>query len=69
MRPEDFKAGRRRLGLTGSELGLVLDTAPQTIRKWKMGEERSTARSVNPVTAQAMRWTLVGFRPPEFPRR
>lgn len=69
MTPQDFKAGRKRLGLTQAELARILDTAPQTIRKWEMPEENSTARGVNPVAAQVMRWMLAGFRPPEFPQR
>jgi DNA-binding transcriptional regulator YiaG len=68
MTPEEFKAGRKRLGLTVAELGRILDTLPQTIRKWESPEEASTSRSVNPVAAQVMRWMLAGFRPPEFPK-
>ena len=67
MTPAAFKAARKSLGLTQSELGQILDTAPQTIRKWEMGEGRSTARSVNPVAARAMRWMLGGYRPKEWP--
>ncbi|MER2507434.1 helix-turn-helix domain-containing protein [Amaricoccus sp.] len=69
MSPEEFKDARHELGLTQSELGAILDTAPQTIRKWEMAGERSTARSVNPVAARAMNWFLSGFRPPEWPDR
>ena len=69
MTPDEFKAARQKLGLTQAELGRVLDTAPQTIRKWEMPDSASTARSVNPVAAQAMRWFLDGFRPPDWPRR
>jgi DNA-binding transcriptional regulator YiaG len=68
MTPNEFKLARRKLGLTQGQLALILDTAPQTIRKWEMGEECSTARSVNPVAARVMRWMLAGYRPPEFPR-
>lgn len=68
MMPSEFKSARRKLGLTQGQLGAILDTAPQTIRKWEMDEDRSTARSVNPVAAQVMRWMLAGFRPPEFPK-
>jgi len=67
MTPAEFKDARRALGLTQSQLGTILDTAPQTIRKWELPVDRSTARSVNPVAAQVMRWMLAGFRPPEFP--
>lgn len=68
MSPEEFKEARRKLGLTQSQLAGVLDIAPQTIRKWEMSDERSTARSVNPVAARAMLWFLAGFRPPEWPQ-
>ncbi len=67
MLPHEFKEARRKLGLTQAELGVLLDTAPSTIRKWEMPEHRSTARSVNPVAAQAMRWFLAGFRPDGWP--
>jgi DNA-binding transcriptional regulator YiaG len=68
MTPNEFKQARRKLGLTQSQLGMILDTAPQTIRKWEMDETRATARSVNPIAARVMRWMLNGYRPPEFPK-
>lgn len=67
MTPHEFKEARRSLGLTQSQLARILDTAPQTIRKWEMPPDRSTARGPNPVACQAMRWMLAGFRPPEWP--
>ena len=69
MEHDEFKAGRRRLGLTQKQLGQILDTAPTTIRKWEMPDDNSTARGVNPIAARVMRWMLAGFRPPEFPRQ
>lgn len=68
MTPTEFKGARRKLGLTQAQLGVILDTAPQTIRKWEMGENRSTARSVNPIAARVMQWMLAGYRPPEWPK-
>lgn len=67
MTPAEFKAARQKLGLTQSELGRILDTAPQTIRKWEAPEDASTARGPNPVACQVMRWMLAGFRPPDWP--
>lgn len=69
MTPQEFKEARQKLGLTQSQLAQILDTAPQTIRKWEMSQDRSTARSVNPVAARVMEWMLEGFRPPGFPSR
>lgn len=68
MTPYEFKSARRKLGLTQAQLGVILDTVPQTIRKWEMSEDRSTARSVNPVAARVMQWMLAGYRPPEWPK-
>lgn len=67
MTPNEFKSARRKLGLTQSQLGIILDTLPQTIRKWEMGEDCKTARSVNPIAARVMQWMLDGYRPPEWP--
>lgn len=67
MTPHQFKEARRKLGLTQSQLGVILDTLPQTIRKWEMGEDCKTARSVNPIAARVMQWMLDGYRPPEWP--
>ena len=39
MTPQEFKAARQKLGLTQSQLGHLLDTAPQTIRKWEMSQD------------------------------
>lgn len=67
MTPNEFKEARNNLGLTQSELGIILNTNPSTIRKWEMPPINSTSRSVNPVAAKVMQWMLDGFRPPEFP--
>lgn len=67
MTPIEFKEARQSLGLSQSQLGLIINTNPTTIRKWEMPDTRSTARSVNPIAAQVMRWLVDGFRPPEFP--
>lgn len=69
MTPEEFKAARKRLGLTQRDLAVILDTRDSTIRKWEASDTASTARAVNPIAAQVMRWMLDGFRPPEFPKR
>lgn len=67
MTPEDFKKARRKLGLSVSELGGILNTRPDTIRKWE--SEKRADRSVNPVAARVVAWLEAGFRPPEWPDR
>lgn len=69
MTSDEFKEARRKLGLSQTELGVILDTNPTTIRKWEASPERSTSRAPNPVAVQVMRWMLDGFRPPEWPER
>lgn len=66
MTADEFKEARRKLGLSLSELGEILNTDPRTIRKWEALHGNS-ARNPNPVAAQVMRWMLDGFRPPEWP--
>jgi DNA-binding transcriptional regulator YiaG len=68
MTPKQFKAGRKLLGLSVTQLAHILNTAPDTVRKWEMPDDRSTSRGVNPVAQRVMRWMLAGFRPPEWPR-
>ena len=67
MTADEFKQARCKLGLTQSELGIILDTNPSTIRKWEMSNDRSTSRNPNPVASRVMHWMLDGYRPPEWP--
>lgn len=69
MTEEEFREARRKLGLTQAQLAKILDTAPRTIRKWETAADKSTARGVNPVAAQVLRWMLDGWRPPDWPAR
>jgi len=68
MEPEAFKAARRRLGLTGAELAHILGISAQTVRKYEMPADASTARGVNPIAARVVGWLLAGWRPPEWPK-
>ena len=69
MTPAEFKEARQNLGLSQAQLGRILKTAPQTIRKWEMNPETaSTARKPNPVACEAMGWFLDGFRPKSWPK-
>ena len=70
MSPDEFRQIQRQLGLTQRELAHILDTSDTTIRKWLADETASTARGVNPIAAQVMRWMRDGhLRPPEWPDR
>lgn len=67
MTAEEFKASRLRLGLSVRQLAVILDTSPQSVTKWEAPPSASTSSKVNTIAAQAMRWMLAGFRPPEWP--
>lgn len=66
MTPAEFKAARKFLGLTQSQLGHILDTNPSTIRRWEMAPDVKSARPPNPVASRVMGWMLDGYRPPEW---
>lgn len=65
MSPFQFKAARRKLGLSASQLGEILNTDPRTVRKW---EQEDGTRPPNPIACRVIEWMLAGYRPPEFPR-
>ncbi len=67
MTSEEFKAGRKSLGLSVYQLGHILNTTPDTVRKWEMPDHRNTARDPNPVAQRVLQWLLAGYRPPEWP--
>lgn len=65
MEPLQLKEARRKLGLSASQLGRILNTDPRTIRKW---EDESGTRPPNPIACRVVEWMLNGYRPPEFPK-
>ncbi|MEP5730819.1 MAG: helix-turn-helix domain-containing protein [Sulfitobacter sp.] len=67
MTSEEFKEARQKLGLTLTQIAVILDTDPRTIRKWE-ATQGTNARSPNPVAARVVTWMLNGFRPPEWPK-
>lgn len=65
LTPTQFKQARRKLGLSASELGHILNTDPRTVRKW---EQEDGTRPPNPIACRVVEWMLNGYRPPEFPK-
>lgn len=67
MTPEEFKEARRSLGLSASQLALILDVSKRAIWRWENPED---AREPNKTACRVLRWMIDhGFRPPEFPIR
>ena len=52
----EFKAARRKLGLTLARLGEIIDTDPRTIRKWEADDSASTSRDPNPIACRVLHW-------------
>ena len=69
MTPTEFKEARHELGLSIQEFADIANSNPDTVRKWEMDEERSTARPPNPVAVRVMEWLKAGWRPPQWPQR
>jgi DNA-binding transcriptional regulator YiaG len=63
MTPHEFKEARRKLGLSASLLGVILNTDPRTVRYW---EDASGMRPPNPIACRVVQWMLDGYRPPEW---
>ncbi|MEC9434636.1 MAG: antitoxin Xre-like helix-turn-helix domain-containing protein [Pseudomonadota bacterium] len=68
MDHEEFRAGRRRLGLTQGQLGALLGIDARTIRRYETDPaSEKQSRPPHPAACAALRWLLGGFRPPEWP--
>jgi len=62
-----FRAARRQLGLTQTQLARVLDTDPQSVRRIEMDPSRSTSRTPAPRMIRLMQAYLDGYRPSDWP--
>ena len=51
MTPTQFKQARRKLGLSATQLGHILNSDPRTVRRW---ESEGDARPVNPIALRVL---------------
>ena len=64
----EIKAARRDLGLTQRELGDMLETDAQTVRRMEMDPEFAiTARQPAPRMVRLIEAYLSGYRPEDWP--
>lgn len=68
MTPEEIKAVRQWLGITVSQLAVLLDTDPQTIRRMEQSETANTFRKPAPRMVRLLRAYLDGYRPADWPQ-
>lgn len=67
MTPEEIKTTRETLGLTQSQLGALLDTDGQTVRRMEMPAEASTHRKPAVRMGRLIQAYLDGYRPSDWP--
>lgn len=67
MNHEQVKRARQALGLSVAGMAAMLDTDPQSVRRWEMPPDRSTSRDLPPRAARLIRAYLNGFRPIDWP--
>lgn len=67
--PDSLKRRIKRLGLTQAEFAHIAAISPQTVRRYLMAPEHSSARPIHPTVERVLAWLEGGFRPPEWPGR
>jgi DNA-binding transcriptional regulator YiaG len=67
MTPDEIRKARETLGLTQAQLGAMLETDGQSIRRCEMPAGASTARQPAPRMVRLIRAYLAGYRPDDWP--
>lgn len=67
MKPIEIKQARQTLGLSANQLGDMLDTDGQTIRRMEQSETAKTFRTPAPRMVRLIRAYLDGYRPDDWP--
>lgn len=67
MTPSQFKQARQSLDLTQSQLGILLDTDGQSIRRVEMEGDATTKRKPAPRMVRLLQAYLDGYRPTDWP--
>ncbi|WP_321829785.1 hypothetical protein [Thalassovita sp.] len=68
MTPDQIKVARVTLGLTQAQLGKMLDTDGQTVRRMEMPEGANTHRKPAVRMIRLIRAYLQGYRPSDWPK-
>lgn len=67
MTPDQIAQARNTLGLTQAQLGKLLDTDGQSVRRMEMPEDASTHRKPAPRMVRLIQAYLDGYRPSDWP--
>ncbi len=68
MTPEEFKANRKKLGLTQAQLAHIFKLNITTVQRFETPSEKKSGTKINPTAERVMEWLLAGYRPPEWPQ-
>lgn len=68
MTAEQFRAARRRLGLSFRELARMLGVTVNQAKRLAADESYSSHRPVMETTGRLIEAYLAGYRPPDWPR-
>lgn len=69
MSPDQIRSARHQLGLSQAELGRLLDTDGQTVRRMESPPETSKHRRPAPRMVRLLEAYLAGYRPADWPTR
>ena len=64
---DEIRKARVRLGLTQAQMADMLETDPQSVRRWEMPPEATTHRKVPVRARRLIKAYLSGYRPPDWP--
>ena len=64
---EKIKFIRKELGLTQKQLGALIDTDAQTVRRLEMAPDKKTARNPAPRMMRLIVAYSEGYRPKDYP--
>jgi len=67
MTPVQIKKARRDLGLTVDQMGAMLDTDAQTVRRMGYDANKSTSRTPAVRMVRLIEAYLAGYRPADWP--
>lgn len=67
MTPDQIKAARHTLGLTGAQLAQMLDTDPRSVRAMESPPETRQHRKPAPRMVRLIEAYLAGYRPRDWP--
>ena len=64
---DEIRRARKQLRLTQAQMADMLDTDPQSVRRWEMQPDAATHRKVPVRAMHLIKAYLSGYRPEDWP--